>query len=59
MTDEPEIEERDIYADDVGPEADAEYTVYVACGDAELKFNQFCKSLGAAIEIEWKDRSWV
>lgn len=32
-----------------------EYAVYVDDGEPEEKFREFCRSLGDAIEISWKD----
>jgi hypothetical protein len=35
------------------------YEVYVDSGSADEQFREFCKSLGSAVEISWKDTNYV
>ena len=41
------------------PETYERYEVYVDSGRANELFRAFCKSLGRAIEISWKDTEYV
>lgn len=49
---EPEESEDDGESNEV-------YEVYVDSGPAHDRFREFCRSLGSAIEISWKDTNYV
>ena len=58
---EPEITgdgEPDLYETRDPTLAYATYTVFVDVGDAEDTFLEVCRSLGDAVETDWKDREW-
>lgn len=40
-------------------ESNEVYEVYVDSGPAHELFREFCRSLGSAIEISWKDTNYV